>query len=242
LKMVRSYSVKYLNAGTVTLPATSHSGTLGPFTATVNTTYTEISKEGFVSAYSLYDYLRITTNVSTTSLVYATATGQDYNEVATWLGDTKMYGDLQLYAFTSPSGFYTGNGSIQAAGNITAFASDDRLKIRLGNIENPLTKIMSLNGFKFRFNDFAKEHGAQFEDIDYVGVSAQEIEKVLPEVIKPAPFDTEKNKNGEKISKSGLNFKTVQYEKIVPLLIEGIKELTNKVETLENEIFKLKGK
>ena len=242
LKMVRSYTVKYLNAGTVTLPATSHSGTLGPFTATVNTTYTEISKEGFVSAYSLYDYLRITTNVSTTSLVYATATGQDYNEVATWLGDTKMYGDLQLYAFTSPSGFYTGNGSIQAAGNITAFASDDRLKIRLGNIENPLTKIMSLNGFKFRFNDFAKEHGAQFEDIDYVGVSAQEIEKVLPEVIKPAPFDTEKNKNGEKISKSGLNFKTVQYEKIVPLLIEGIKELTNKVETLENEIFKLKGK
>jgi hypothetical protein len=63
-----------------------------------------------------------------------------------------------------------------------------------------------------------------------VGVSAQEVE-VLPEAVKPAPFDT---LNG--ISESGENYLTVQYEMLVPLLIEGIKELSVKVDRLENEI------
>jgi hypothetical protein len=55
------------------------------------------------------------------------------------------------------------------------------------------------------------------------------VQAVLPEVIKPAPFDTDENG----ASKSGENYLTVQYEKIVPLLIEAIKELSKKVELLE---------
>jgi hypothetical protein len=240
-RLIRSYLVKYQSGGTVELPALTASGTTYTAPASVNVTYTELSKDGIVSAAGAYDYFRVNLGSNAASMVYATAASTDIATAIEVVGDQIIRGDLNLYAITS-SGGYSGNGSISAAGNITAFASDDRLKIRLGNIENPLTKIMSLNGFKFRFNDFAKEHGAEFEDTDYVGVSAQEIEKVLPEVIKPAPFDIEKNDDGEKVSKSGLDFKTVQYEKIVPLLIEGIKELTNKVESLENELFKLKGK
>ena len=75
-------------------------------------------------------------------------------------------------------------------------------------------------------------------DILKVGVSAQEVQKVLPEAVKLAPFD--KNDYGESIS--GENYLTVQYEKLVPLLIEAIKEQQTQVEELKKEINILKQK
>ena len=68
-----------------------------------------------------------------------------------------------------------------------------------------------------------------------IGVFAQDVESVIPEAVKPAPFDTE---NG--ISKSGDNYLTVQYEKIVPLLIESIKEQQSMIEDLQGQINELK--
>ena len=58
-----------------------------------------------------------------------------------------------------------------------------------------------------------------------MGLSAQEVQKVLPQVIKAAPFDLN--------LQTGNNYMTVQYEKVVPLLVEAIKELTVRVEVLE---------
>jgi NADH:ubiquinone oxidoreductase subunit 3 (subunit A) len=66
-------------------------------------------------------------------------------------------------------------------------------------------------------------------------ISTRSTKEVLPEAVKPAPFDT---LNG--ISESGENYLTVQYEMLVPLLIEGIKELSVKVDRLENEIKRYK--
>jgi hypothetical protein len=71
-----------------------------------------------------------------------------------------------------------------------------------------------------------------------VGVIAQEVEKVLPQVVKLAPFDIEYI-DGTKKSKSGENYKTVQYEKLIPLLIEAIKEQNNKIDYLQEQITKL---
>jgi hypothetical protein len=64
-----------------------------------------------------------------------------------------------------------------------------------------------------------------------VGVIAQEIKEVLPEAVKFAPFDREM-KDGKEVSKSGEEYLTVQYEKLVPLLIEAIKELQERVKKL----------
>jgi len=63
----------------------------------------------------------------------------------------------------------------------------------------------------------------------HVGVSAQTVEKVMPEVVALAPFDN----NGSGVSISGEDYKTVQYEKLVPLLIEAIKELKAEIEELK---------
>ena len=147
---------------------------------------------------------------------------------------------MEINMRTSVNGFFTVSGQIFSTGNITAFASDDRLKTRYGNIKDPLVKIKKINGFQYKFNDLAAEVGLDYEPGFYVGVSAQEIEEVLPEVVHPAPFDTIKHE-GKTYSRSGQNYKTVQYEKIVPLLIEGIKELVDEVEILKEEIKRLKG-
>lgn len=80
----------------------------------------------------------------------------------------------------------------------------------------------------YTFNDTAKSFGYD-SDEEHVGVLAQDVEAVLPQIVKAAPFDLDENNN----SKSGENYKTVQYEKLVPLLIEAINELQAKVKALE---------
>jgi hypothetical protein len=121
-----------------------------------------------------------------------------------------------------------GVGAIYATGNITAFFSDKRLKTVSGKIENALDKVGKLSGVYYTFNDTAKSFGYD-SDEEQVGVIAQEVEAVLPQIVKAAPFDLDENNN----SKSGENYKTVQYDKLVPLLIEAINELQAKVKALE---------
>jgi hypothetical protein len=121
-----------------------------------------------------------------------------------------------------------GAGAIYATGNITAFFSDKRLKTVSGKIENALDKVAKLSGVYYTFNDTAKSFGYD-SDEEQVGVIAQEVEAVLPQIVKAAPFDLDENNN----SKSGENYKTVQYERLVPLLIEAINELQAKVKALE---------
>ena len=111
-----------------------------------------------------------------------------------------------------------------ATGDITAFSSDERLKTKVGLIENALDKVCSLTAFKYIHNETARQNGFTDDNV-YVGLSAQEVQKVLPEVVKPAPFDQGTEYDvGKGKSKSGENYLTVQYERIVSLLVEAVKE------------------
>jgi hypothetical protein len=122
-------------------------------------------------------------------------------------------------------------GEIRATNAITAFYSDERLKTDIELIQNALEKVLSLRGVTYRGNNIAESFGYSTTE-KYVGVLAGDLEKVLPEAVKPAPFDIMLFENTE-ISKSGENYKTVQYEKLVPLLIEAIKELNKEVQKLK---------
>jgi hypothetical protein len=132
----------------------------------------------------------------------------------------------------------TGNvfvtGSILATGNITASYSDIRLKEIVNYIENPLEKLMKINTFKYKPSALA--YSLNIQGNVQVGVSAQDVKEVLPEVVSLAPFDTCNLPSGEVISKSGSEYLTVSYERLVPLLIECIKELNLKVDILTQKL------
>jgi hypothetical protein len=126
-------------------------------------------------------------------------------------------------------------GEIRATGNITGYFSDQRLKTKVNKIEDALNKVNHIDGIYFELNDLAKSFGYAETD-QQVGVLAQQIQQVLPQVVSPAPFDISVDSQGNEISKSGENYLTVHYEKLVPLLIEAIKELSLKVEILEEKL------
>jgi hypothetical protein len=122
-------------------------------------------------------------------------------------------------------------GNLRVTQDITAYYSDSRLKNILGEIDSSLNKINKIRGVYYTNNDVAKQLGVYTEGRK-VGIIAQEVQQVLPEAVKPAPFDL--NEQGSSIS--GENYLTVQYEKLVPLMIQAINELSHKVETLEAKV------
>ena len=114
------------------------------------------------------------------------------------------------------------DGMIRAENDIIAFSSSDRRwKENIQSIKNALDKVSQISGNTFDWKEITDEerktqHSNEGSD---VGVIAQEIEKVLPEIVTTRP-------NG---------YKAVQYEKIVALLIEAIKELKAEVSELKRK-------
>ncbi len=106
-------------------------------------------------------------------------------------------------------------GILSVTDDITAFySSDERLKDNITPIEDPLAKVLSISGNTFDWNDKSSHTGKD------IGVIAQEIEKVLPEIVTTRD-------NG---------YKAVQYEKLSALLIEAVKELSHKVDDLQQKL------
>jgi hypothetical protein len=123
-------------------------------------------------------------------------------------------------------------GQIRATNTIVSYYSDERLKKEIQIIPNALEKLDSIKGVTYTANELAESYGYDIKE-KHVGVIAQDVQKVLPEAVKPAPFDR-MIFEGTEISKSGEDYMTVQYEKLVPLLVEAIKELKQQVEELKN--------
>lgn len=125
--------------------------------------------------------------------------------------DTDNVMKLGGWSATSVKHSWKSNGDYLAVGNITAYYSDERLKNFHGKIINAIDKICSLNGYYFTENQIAKDLGYN-NDRMQVGLSAQEVENVLPEIVTKAPLDGDHD------------YKTIWYDKLIPLLIEAIKE------------------
>jgi hypothetical protein len=123
-------------------------------------------------------------------------------------------------------------GELRATNEVTAYYSDERLKTKVGTFDDPLKIVQSLNGFKYINNDRAKDFGYREEKVQ-VGLSAQEVQRVLPEVVTLAPFDTIKNEDGTLVSRTGENYLTLDYAKLVPVLIEAIKKQQEQIDELK---------
>jgi len=143
-----------------------------------------------------------------------------------WSGNLTVTGSI--FASNGYAGTLNVTGNVQATQDIVAYYSDKRLKTISGNITNALDKVNKLNGVEYNNNTVAHTFG--FSDTELkIGLIAQEVKEVVPSVVKLAPFDS--SNDGKSIS--GENYLTVQYDKLVPLLVEAIKELSEKVKLLE---------
>ena len=106
-------------------------------------------------------------------------------------------------------------GRFEASNDIVAYSSSDRRwKTNIKNIDSPLEKISKINGVEFDWIEDEPVHGNKGHDI---GVIAQEIEQILPDAVQTR--------------ESGM--KAVKYEKVIPLLIEAIKEQQKQIEELK---------
>lgn len=117
------------------------------------------------------------------------------------------------------------NNGLYVSGNVTAYASDERLKKNVVRIPDALRKIDLLNGVTFDWRDNCEELGFKPSMRRETGFIAQNVQKVIPDAVAPAPFDNE--------------YLTVHKEKITALLVEALKEEKSEREKLEDRLEKL---
>ena len=137
---------------------------------------------------------------------------------------TSVGGTSNVVVATTTGISVTGNvsaGNGYFTGNVFSSYSDVRLKTILGTIEHPTVKVGQIETFYYEPNELAVSLGVS-PGYRQVGVSAQSVQRVVPEAVAPSPIDQ--------------NYLTVQYERLVPLLIEAVKELTTEVEQLKKHL------
>lgn len=172
------------------------------------------------------------TNISTTGTIITTNTTASVNATSGALqvmGGAGIYGDLHMNGIThldnatASVAYGTGslvvlggvgiagavytNSSITAAGDVTAF-SDIRLKDNIHTLKDSLSKVMQLRGVSFDKDGKAS-----------IGVIAQEVQKIIPEVVHEAGDD--------------MKTLSVAYGNLVGVLIEAIKELKEELDELK---------
>ena len=227
------------NANTNALTASTFVGTLSNL-LTLNTSGTGLSGSTTFnnSGASTFTVTSNATSANTASTIVARDASNNFNAgtiTAALTGNATSASTAANLSFGSANQVVFKNGSNNGAtsskltfndttgvltvdNDIIAFASDERLKENIQPLENALDKVLALNGFTYNFNEIGQSLG--FDGlVRYVGVSAQQVQAVLPEAVKPAPVDS--------------NYITVQYEKLVPLLIEAIKELKAEINELK---------
>jgi hypothetical protein len=132
---------------------------------------------------------------------------------------TTTSGELRFYSWDGSADVFTlaSNGNATLTGELTV-NSDERIKDNIEQIDGALEKVQAIRGVTFNRTDTD-------DDTRHAGVIAQEVEKVLPEVVK----------DGED------GIKSVAYANMVGLLIEAIKEQQTQIDDLKAEVTRLKG-
>ena len=129
--------------------------------------------------------------------------------------NTGSFRTLGIGVGTAASGVV---GAILATNDVVAFASsDERLKENLEPIGSAVEKVEQITGYTYNWIPMEDIH--VYGDMKDIGVIAQEVEKVLPELVSD-------RENG---------YKAVKYDKLTAVLIQAVKELSKRVKQLENK-------
>ena len=188
--------------------------------------------------------------------------GTGYFSTQCYVGDWfRVYGSGGLYFETHGGGWqmtdstwiraYNGKAiyatnTIATTGDVIAYYSDMRLKKNIVPIEDALEKLMGLSTFTYEANEVAESLGYKTGERN-TGFSAQEVKAILPEVIRLAPCDIGETNEVTKVteSKTGENYMTLLYDKMLPFVVKALqeestarRELQTRVEALEKLLVK----
>lgn len=126
------------------------------------------------------------------------------------------------------AGFLSGEWTLNGTAFCLAPCSDERAKVNIIKLESSLDKILSLKGVSFDWNSEVVPTLAA-EQHRQIGLIAQEVEEIVPEVV-----------NVEKVE--GQELKSIRYENLVALLIEGMKEQQEQINSLKETVQELSTK
>ena len=138
-------------------------------------------------------------------------------------------GGIKVITNNSVDFLFGDSGDFHADADVVAYStsvSDKKLKDNITTIEFGLDKIKNLRGVEFTWNDGGREGQRD------IGIIAQEIEKVIPEVVR--------EKEMPLMDKSGKKYKTIDYDKITAVLIEAVKEQQEQIDELKKQVKELK--
>jgi hypothetical protein len=124
------------------------------------------------------------------------------------------------YIFCDGNGLFgnSSNSILSCVGDVIAYKSSDiRLKTNIVSIENPLERLNMIRGVYYTWKEDAAEHNRNKKDL---GVIAQEVEKIIPEAVRTSPD----------------GIKQVEYTKLIPLLIECVKEQQKQIDLLVEKV------
>lgn len=169
------------------------------------------------SGVSVTGGIGVTANVTGTNFYATEKIGYDSNDYISFSNNSHM----NVYVNGSNEFRFEADGDFHADGDVIAYSttvSDERLKENIQPIDDALSKVKQLKGCTFTYTADGKESA---------GLIAQDVEKVLPSAVteKELPLKTD----------DGKEYKVLQYDQTIGLLVEAIKELSAKVEELENK-------
>jgi hypothetical protein len=148
----------------------------------------------------------------------------DYNDTTYPTKIVLSDASMSFYTNTTTEGMrFDSSDNLHVNGDVIAYSStvsDARLKDDVQTIPNALSKIQALRGVSYTWN--AGSRSGQHD----IGLIAQEVEKVLPEIVRPKKMPL----------LDGNEYKTIDYEKIIAVLVESVKELSDKVDHLQKQV------
>jgi hypothetical protein len=145
-----------------------------------------------------------------------TAVGRDTNDFIS-IGTSQ----LDFYINGGNKVRIESDGDIHADGNVIAYSttiSDERLKTDIVKIDSALDKVDQINGYTFTYTADGKKSA---------GVIAQEVERVLPSAITESKLPLKMGEDDK------TEYKTVQYDQLIGLLVEAVKELKAEIAELK---------
>ena len=128
--------------------------------------------------------------------------------------------EIKITSSTDGTGSFIVTGNLKATGEVTAYFSDERLKKDITPITGALDKVMAISGYTYKSNDRAEELGVGRID-NQIGLLAQEVEAVMPELVTSSAIE---------------GYKTVRYDKLVSVLVNAVKEQQQMIDELKNII------